>query len=419
MRQVFLPALLLLLFSAAAQETELLLGFDGEFVAGRWNPLEFRSRDLNSDLTLTIKADQGDLRRGSIPAVTEWHLPGGAGLSVLEDDIFIPDWQNLSWTAATSERVVASGSFHPRELDDRPLAVLLSSAAGQHAQLLPSGVRAVPHPAADLPERVAAWDAVRLLVIDGTTAPPATAAVLAATVAGADVLLLEPLPASYVDLRSLVTGPVSHYGAGRILSGSAAELAEAAVSGDQPGRIPEAELAALNALEPARPLRLGVLLPFAAGYALVTVVLLRVAGLPGAAAALGLGLIGVFSGWSGLRPEPPASSSELEIRVSAGGLSRSVTGLTSVDRQGGRLDLSEQYRPLQPAPYSVTDGRSSFPQERWQLLAVAGRPVLREAPADTDLRAEDDSALLELLPAGTRLRTNGSLLDITPAGAAP
>src|SRR5699024_11974552 len=40
--------------------------------------------------------------------------------------------------------------------------------------------------------------------------------------------------------------------------------------------------------------------------------------------------------------------------------------ISSVDRQGGRLDLPEQYRPLQPAPYSVTDGRSSFPQERWQ-----------------------------------------------------
>src|SRR5690625_2657736 len=184
MRQVFLPALLLLLFSASAQETELLLGFDGELVAGRWNPLEFRSRDAG-DITLTVTADQGDLRRGQLPARHTWHVPGGAGLSVLEDEIFLPHWQSVTWSASSDGRVVASDSFHPRELDDRPLAVIVSAAAAGPARLLPSGVRVVPYPVASLPERLAAWDPVRYLVLDGTTAPPAAAAVIAAAAAGA------------------------------------------------------------------------------------------------------------------------------------------------------------------------------------------------------------------------------------------
>lgn len=415
---LLLLLLCLLLGGPAVRGAELSLGFDGEVVAGRWNPFEFRSRD-SADITLTVTVDQGDLRRGPLPAVHTWHIPGGTGLSVLEDDIFIPAWQSLTWTATDASRVLASGSFHPRDLDDRPLGVIVSTAAARHGDLLPAGTRSVPHPAANLPERLAAWDPVRFLIIDGSTAPPSASAVLAAAAAGADVLLLEPLPASFTDLLRLAGGTVTRYGAGRLFLGAPDELRPLVAAGGGARELVDGQLDGLSVLEPRPPLRLSLLLPFAAGYALVALLLLRVAGLPGAAAALCLGAIGVAAGWPQLQQEPPRSVEHLEVRVSAGGLSRVVDTVAILDRQGGQLHLPDRFRPLRPEPYRTSDGQSDFLQDRWQLLHLAGRPVLAEALSQDMATPAGDHPLTELFPAGTIVREAPGLMEIIPAEATP
>lgn len=101
----FAPALvaaaLLVAGSALAQgpnrAAELELGFGGAIVADAWNPLRLVLRDVGS-VQLEVAIDRGTLRDGERWSVYRADLPGGSGLSVFEDELFVPVWRSLQWT---------------------------------------------------------------------------------------------------------------------------------------------------------------------------------------------------------------------------------------------------------------------------------------------------------------------------------
>lgn len=407
MYRVWLLILLLLLAGTGrSQDATLSMGFDGDVVAGRWNPFEFSFRDF-SRVTLTFRIDQGDLRSGSLPAVHTFELAGGPGLTVLEDDLFVPVWQSFTWTASTPQRVIASGSFHPRDLDPRPLAVILSTAAARHARLVPADARLVAQPSARLPERLAAWDGVSMLIIDGTTAPPSTQAVAAAAAAGANVVILEPVPASFADVLLLADGPVVRLGAGQIMLGDD-------VSALQP--LPDAAaleqyLASRNVLDLTPPVRLVFLVPLILVYCVGVVLLFRSAGLPGAVAGSAIGLLVAVLAWPTLMPQPAQVTGSLQLRVSAGGLSRGYSTLQVLDRSGGALDLTGSYRPLVATPYVFSDGSTNVLAPRWRPVQLFRRPVLAagsDAPADG---GETDDILV-FFPEGSSARVTDGLIEV-------
>ncbi len=403
-------AVLLFVLPASGQAAELRLGFDGAFVAGRWNPIEFSSRDV-ADLTLTITIDQGDLRTGSLPARYTYNLPGGPGLSVIEDELYIPSWQSFSWSAATPARVVASGSFHPRDLDSRPLALIMSTQPSRHAGLVPAGSRLVGQAAARLPERLAAWDGVELLLIDGSTAPPSLNAVAAAAAAGTNVVLLEPLPASYDELRLLAADPVTRLGMGQLLRGSgdfAAELLQPLTDSSAL----DGYLAEINEFDLSGSVRPIFLFPLLIIYAIATLGLVRLAGLPGALAAVSLGVLGAVLGWSSLAGEPTISRSNLQLQVSAGGLSRTYSSARVLHREGGELALSGHYRPLAAQAYGITPAGLSITTPRWRPLELAGRPQLRTSGAADTGRTVTDLPLLSLFPPGSSANLSDGLIEV-------
>ena len=398
--------LLFLTGTASSQDAALSIGFDGDVVAGHWNPFEFSFRDF-SGVTLTFTIDQGDLRSGPLPAVHTFELAGGPGLSVIQDDLFVPAWSSFTWSASTQQRVIASGSFHPRDMDTRPLAVVLSTAAVRHAHLLSGDVRLVGQPSARLPERLAAWDGVEMLVIDGTTAPPTVEAVAAAAVAGVNVVILEPLPASFNELLLITDGPVTRLGSGQVLLGSNLNRLQAV-----PDSVAlEAYLASRNELELAPPVKLVFLAPLVLIYCVMSVMLLRVAGLPGAVASACLGLLAAVLAWPTLMPQSTVAVSQLQLRVSAGGLSRSHSALQVLDRSGGHLSLDGSYRPQLPALYTSESAVTDVPVRRWEPVGLFSRPVLASAgtpPADDG----DQDEILAFFPEGSRARVSASLIEV-------
>jgi len=99
---------------------EVEVGFRGAPVADAWNPLRVTVRDVGSG-RLTLVADQGNLRDGEIPWTMVVPVTGGAGVRVLEVDVFLPAWRSLVWSLEAGGSIVASGAL-PREAAERSLS---------------------------------------------------------------------------------------------------------------------------------------------------------------------------------------------------------------------------------------------------------------------------------------------------------
>ena len=242
LRLAALLATALLLAQALAQPPSVRfeLGHGGEFVTERWNPLRVTLRDIAS-VRLEIRVDQGSLREGEKPMVYRTLLPGGTGISVFEDDLYLPGWRRFSWSARAEGSTIASGSFDPKEKSVQPLDLLISSRPGRWRGQFEAEARTLEVPAGDLPERVAAYDGVRTLLIDGSAASPRLEAVAAAAAAGVRVVLLDPLPSGHRELDVLAPEPAQRLGTGWLLRGTDPEatLATAlALKRELPGRRP-------------------------------------------------------------------------------------------------------------------------------------------------------------------------------------
>ncbi len=409
---------------AQGQVARFTLGVAGQPVAEAWNQLRLELRDA-PPATLTLQIDQGTLRSGEVPLTITHAVRGGAGISIFERTIFLPRFARLTWRLATTDRVLASGSLPGREVDTRPLDLLLSGAPGAYRSAYEGavgpGARLVDVAATDLPTEPAAYDGVRSLLIDGTAAAPRLEAVAAAAAGGAVVVLRGPLPSSHSDLLLLLGGAeATRLGAGAVLhvEADAQAAVEAMAALQMPGR--EALLAALLAeplVRPDAPVRqLQVALVLAA-YALATLLLLRWAGTPGLVAALALAGTLSLVGWRLLRPAAPQLEGQLTLALAGDGLALESGASELLTMPRATLNLSGHRRPLRPTPYLVDDGGTHVQLERWRAVMFEAAPTLSESPlvfTGASVGNVGRQPVFDLTVVGT-----GPVGDLPPGAATP
>jgi hypothetical protein len=294
----------------SSQDVRLELGFNNTLIADHWNPLTLTRRDQPAQ-TLTITIDQGTLRGGEVLAVYRKELNAANGLEVFEDDVYLPAWRRFSWRIENSERVFASGTVERREVNTQPLTLLISAQPEKWLRDFLPDSRVLELPFSLLPERLASYDGVETLLIDGTAPAPTLEAVTSAAVAGVNVVLLESLSENGVsknmaELELLAPNVRQRLGAGWI-----ARTSEDGV---------RATLSMLTPLEPKvlvaalvngdltrRPPRVSqvVVLSAASAYALVTLLLIRFLGSAGLLTSFLLAALASVAAWTWLRPESP------------------------------------------------------------------------------------------------------------------
>jgi hypothetical protein len=303
-RYVFTLVLLLTSFGSA-QDLDLELGFNNTLVADHWNPIKLTRRDQPPQ-TLTFIIDQGTLRAGEMLVTYRQELPAANGLAVFEDDVYIPAWRRFSWRIENAERVFASGSIERREVNPSPLTLLVSARPQLYLGSFGEEARLLELPFALLPERVAAYDGVETLIIDGTTTAPTLEAVSSAAVSGVNVLLLEDLPDSHSELELLAPELRQRLGAGWVArtdgNGIRATLS----------MLTPLETEALGSVlisddlsQRPRVTPQTYVLGAASVYALATLLLLRFFGSAGLLTSFALAGLASVGAWTWLRPESP------------------------------------------------------------------------------------------------------------------
>lgn len=389
----FLMALAMAASLARAQDgpagASVVIGLAGNLVAGAWNPIEVTVRDA-APSELEIRIDEGTLLTG--PRIVRYRaaVPGGSGVTVFDDDVYVPPFQTLSWTLDTSDRVLASGALGARDADTRPLQLVVSSDPGAWRAAYPPGARFVDVAASQLPVRAAAYDGVRSLLLDGTAAAPRTESVAAAAAGGAEVLLAGALPASQAELGRLAGGGAGRLGAGEVRRvAPRVEAVRSALATWQPTDR-DALVAALAAEPLVRPPRSAdqpLVLALAATFALLVLLTLRFGGTPGVLAALALALVVSVAGWRLLRPDAPVLSAERRVMLGGGELALALGVREELTLPAGEVGTATAARPLSAVPYR-TDGRGTHVAlARWHGVSLALRPTL----AVSSLRLHDGS----------------------------
>ncbi len=355
------------------------LGLGGHLVAGAWNPLRVTVRDVGPSV-LRLRIDEGSLLTGPRIVEVRAGLPGGSGVTVFDDDVYVPTFRSLSWTLTQGDTVIASGSLGAGDSDPRPLEVLLSSRPGSWRAAFAPDARLVDVAASDLPARAAAYDGVATVLIDGSAAAPRPEAVAAAAAGGAQVLLVGALPGSQTGLVSLAGSGRSRLGAGEV-----ARVADdpSAVRGARAAWRPQDRSALVQALalepgvRPPRGVGQPVVLSLAAAFVLAVLLALRFGGAPGIAAALVLAAVVSLAGWRALRPAEPVLTASRSVVVGGGALGLRFDVEERLTLPAGTVAVPEAGYPLTPMPYRVSDGATEVDLPRWHAVSIVLRPVLR------------------------------------------
>ena len=397
----------------ASRAATLELGFDGALVAAAWNPLRLVLRDVGA-VVLEVAIDRGTLRDGARWAVYRAELPGGSGLSVFEDELFVPVWRSLQWTVRSDGLLVASGSVPRTQADRRPLTLIVGE-PGPALRATLGVARSVDVAADALPLRSAAFDGVAAVVVATPAVRPQ--ALLAAAVAGATVVLA-PAASEAADLAALLApdGGPRRLGSGEIRAASGS-------LGDPTGFLRGVDhealvsaLAGAERLAPPRPEPVVPLLAGAAAYALVVLVLLRFGGLPGVMAVAVVGLAASVAAWIPLRPPQDGVERVRDLVVGADGIGQRW-------RLHERLTLPARTVRLDVAGWTLSDGDARLGPNsievdlaRWRSVVVVERPRAVDLPllqgADGAWRNGGDAPLtLVLLPDGQAVR------DVPPGAA--
>ena len=371
---------LALLGQAALAESDarVTFGLGGNLVAGAWNPLQVTVRDAPPS-TLSLRIDEGDLVMG--PRIVRYRaaVPGGRGVTVFDDDVYIPPFQNLTWTLDSADRVLASGSLGARDADGRPLQVVVSADPGAWRAAFDANARFVDVAASQLPGRAAAYDGVASLLVDGTAAAPRSEAVAAAAAGGADVLLIGQLPASQAGLDRLAGSGVSRLGAGQVqrLPAHAGAVKAALASWHPQDRAAlVSALVAAPLVHAPRSAPQPLVLSLAAAYALLVVLTLRFGGTPGVVAAVALALVVSLAGWRLLRPPQPVLSASRTLMLGGGGLSLALGVEERLTLPAATVNVGVAARPLSVLPYRTGPDGTHVPVARWHGVALALRPSL-------------------------------------------
>ena len=375
---------LVLSFSYAQKPTvHFDLGFSGEFVSGRWNPVRVELRDIN-EAELEIHIDQGSLLTGELPMVYRARLPGGNGLSVFKDDLYIPTWRQLSWLIKSGKNTLASGSFNPQERSSSPLDIIVSVHPGRWRSFYDSSSRVLETDPGRLPKRLAAYNGVRSLLIDGTSEPPQLEAIAAAAASGVKVILNTPLPNSHNNLSLLATSPIKRLGAGWIIVNGKKTPDEFRTflsfqNGLNGALFFERIVGAIEhpAQRGAPPLLLLVVLAI---YSLLTLFFLRLGNAVAIISTLALGLVFSLGAWVLLPPETPRLTSTLSLTICGGELAANLRFHSIYNRPGGELNLDLVGHPIEDRSYVVSPSNIRFSLERGERTTIFAKPILSPAP---------------------------------------
>jgi len=380
-------------------------GLGGHLVAGAWNPLRVTVRDVGPSV-LELRIDEGSLLTGPRLVRYRASLPGGSGVTVFDDDLYVPTFRNLSWTLTSGATVLASASLGVGDSDARPLEVLLSSAPGNWRAAYAADARLVDIAASDLPARVAAYDGVASILLDGSAAAPRPEAIAAAAAGGAQVLLAGALPASQAGLGSLAGDGRRRLGAGEVarVAADSAAVRAAREGWRAPERVALIQALAADPLLAAPPgVGQPVVLSMAAAFVLIVLLGLRFGRAPGLAAALVLAALVPLAGWRLLRPPEPVLSGSHSVQLGGGALALTLDVEDRLTLPAGIVTVPTAGHPLTSRPYDVRDGVTEIALSRWHGVSVVLRPVLEPA----ELRFE-----------GERLRNDGreALTDVVVLG---
>jgi hypothetical protein len=378
MIRVLVLGVLLPLVSAQNQDISLELGFNNALVADHWNPLKLIRRDQPAQ-TLTLTIDQGTLRDGEVLAVYQKDLGAANGLDVFEDDVYFPAWRRFSWRIENSDRVFASGSIERREVNAQPLTLLVSARPEQWLRSFAEGARVLELPFSLLPNRLASYDGVETLLIDGTAPAPTLEAVTSAAVAGVKVLLLEGLPESHAELNLLAPRVRQRLGAGWIARTSA-DGVRATLSMLTPLDTKALMKALVSEDLHQRPPLVSpmVVLVAASSYALVTLLLLRFFGTAGLLTSFLLAGLASFGAWTWLRPAHPQLSETRTLVLNAelaykGGVESLFT------LPDAALSLGLKAHPTDVRAYTQNGDLLSFSLPRYSDVLLEHRPSLSSA----------------------------------------
>jgi hypothetical protein len=370
-------ALLLTVGQAQRESVTLTLGYDNELVSGRWNPLRIVTRDVPAaELVMTF--DQGSLQVGAVPAEYRVELPGGSGISVFEDDLFIPAFRALTWRLVAGGQVLASGGYDRRSIDAEPVHLILSANPGRYLNIY-ANLRTVDIGPGELPARLAAYDGVASLLLDGSTAAPSLDVISAAMTAGVSVYLLPELPASYAEIVALAAA-YPQLGLGSLQQITPEALPDAlAVSQLASWRDATAALMTPDLLEyPEAPPQL-LLFAAVAGYLLLLLLLLRFGGAPGLLSSLLLAGFAAMMAWGYVRSDASQLEAARTLELSRGPLARveRVHSLISLPAQEIRREGAAA--PQGVLPYRQTDTATQFTAARWSQSTWVERPRLATA----------------------------------------
>ncbi|UCH24579.1 MAG: hypothetical protein JSV66_11555 [Trueperaceae bacterium] len=360
---------------AQNRPVQLEIGFNGEIVADAWNPLLLITRDLG-ETVLEFRIDRGSLRDGIKTFTYRAVIPGGSGITVFQDDVFIPGWRSFVWSLKQDATTIASGSLGQRERDPRPLDLILSATPGVWRGRYGREARITEIAAASLPERLASYQGVKSLLIDGTGAVPRLESLTAAAAAGVLVVILNDLPSAHADLELLLTDGGVRLGAGAVI-GANPELLTSLFSAAL--RDDESFYDALRSTatpELPAPLPQLILLIAIGVYAVMTTLLVRLAGVPGLVTALGLALVFSMAAWQLLRPPQAEYQTSVSLDLAAGNLAKRLQTTTVASLPEGLIDFEGNGRLANLRSYTATDKDLSFRLGRWQSETIFQRPTL-------------------------------------------
>lgn len=363
------------------------LGINNQQVADSWNPVRMQLRDV-APSTLTIQIDQGTLRSGVVPLTATYEVRGGAGVSLFEELLYLPNFSTLSWRLATPDRVIASGSIAGREADARPLDLVLTSNPGAYRlpflEAFGESARLVDVSAGALPLDPAAYAGVRSMIIDGSAAAPSLEAVAAAVIGGTVVALYGPLPASHNDLLLMLGADLQpeRLGAGALLYVEGSR--QLAVDAVQAAQVPnqQALMAALLArplVTPPAPMVQSTIVMLAALFALALLLLLRFAGAPGLTAALALAALVGIVGWQMFRPLAPQLQAGASLGLAGSQLALVIGAEEVLTMPRATYTQPLRARPLLAQPYTVDANGTHIPLERWRSALIETAPTVLQA----------------------------------------
>ncbi len=368
--------LLCFVFSfSQAQEAIFELGFDAELVANTWNPIRLEFRD-RPNVTLSITIDQGNIREGSIPTVYRVNLARQQGLSIFEDDIYLPAWRSLSWRIEGQDRVIASGSLARRNANPNLISLVVSNSPSTWVNLFSEG-RFVAS-GSSLPTRVASYQGVRHLILDGTVAAPKREVIVSAAVAGATVILFEPLPSSYAGLLSLVPNQELKLGAGRILKANRDNILSYLEISETRYQIEVlADALITEDLRAYPPLpRLMPILVIASIFSILVLLCFRFLATTATLTILLMSLLTSILAWTWLKPTPSLKEEKRTLVISSDDLAleqslHSLVSLPSITKTYDFAAFSKSTLEAETNPESYT-----IHLVRWANLLVFQKPSL-------------------------------------------